>query len=194
MREADYSERNSLFLKRWVAYISGVEGFVGVLAHGSSTTGQADAFSDIDLICVTEPEWRPSGEDLEEIVSGVGGLVICKRVGIGGAGGVYFCLFEPGFLRVDMMFSSLASLGGLAQRPDFVWDGSQGRIAAKLRDEEFRSPQLDNDDLDHRFWLCVEQATRRLARGEYLEVLDVLAVLRRNFLGPMLFRRANLPP
>lgn len=169
--------------------------FVSLLQHGSHALGQVDQYSDIDLTCiVADGQIRSVLDDREKIVKMFGSLVMCKTAPIGEGRQVLFCLFSKFFLRVDIVFSELSELMGFKEEPLIVWDNSGGKLAEYIETCTIGWPRLESDDLDSRFWLCLEQAARRLGRGELFEVLDILAVLRAKFLGPMLFRHEKLPP
>lgn len=183
------------FAERVIRFMERDGRFVGLLRHGSSATGRADAHSDLDFTCVVREGCLPEVvADMEAIASAIGELKLCTPIRFIHGERSIFCLYGADLQRVEFTFKYPSGLADLAEAPIVDWDASDGDIEDGLGDARHGWQPLMPDDMEARFWMCVEQATRRLARGELFEVLEILGGLRRVFLGPMLFRRAGLPP
>jgi hypothetical protein len=191
----DAAERHDRFIAEAVCRLSEDKRVVGIIRHGSSAMAGVDNNSDLDITLVipsqTERDLPGLRTDIGELI---GDLIVCRPVPLPREGQVLFCLYRPDFLRVEIGFKTLGALGGYPEPPRLDWDGTGGEIERELARLDYAWTMLDANDVEARFWLCVEAATRWLARGEFLEVVDTLAILRKAFLGPMMWRRAGLPP
>ena len=183
------------FVEEAVARLGADPRVVGLLRHGSSASGEADEYSDLDLTLVLAPEYRDQVDRLEsEIAGAIGALAVCRPVPVPREGRVLFCLYAPDMLRVEIGFKPLGNLGGYAEPPRIELDKTGGALERELAGLDYRWIGLDPEEIEARFWLCVELGIRRLGRREIFEALDTLAILRKAFLGPMLSRREGLPP
>lgn len=167
----------------------------GVLLHGSYAGEDWDVYSDLDMTCVTgAEELSVVMAKRSAIAESLGSLEVSRSVPLPSGEQALFCLYGTELLRVEIVFKALNALSGYGERPLVLWERSVGEISAEIDPATYVWPKLRSSDIEGRFWLCVEQAARRLCRGEIMEVINILAILRHNFLGPMLLRRARLPP
>lgn len=192
---ADHAAHARRFVERAVAQLSADDRIIGLLHHGSAAKGQLDAYSDLDITCIVrDDDLAAVVAEGPRLLATLGELLAWKPAPLPDGGQAVFCLFDPGFLRVEFVFSALDGIYKLKDPPLILWDGCGGRIGRAVEATRNEWPRLAPDDLETRFWLNLEQAVRRLGRGEYFDVLDMLAMLRHYFIGPMILRRAGLPP
>jgi hypothetical protein len=169
--------------------------FDGLLLHGSSQQGQNDVYSDLDFVCLLSANKSTvSDEEMLEFMKSLGEIAVTAPVRLGAQARVYLCLYMAKLARVDFTVATRYHWKTMVEKPMVLWDRTDGELTKEIDQADFSWPKLDPDDLDSRFWLCVEQAVRRLGRGECFEILDILGIMRSNFLGPMLFRQAGLAP
>jgi predicted nucleotidyltransferase len=191
----DAAERHDRFVAEAVRRLDKDKRVIGIIRHGSSASADVDENSDLDLTFVIRSQAERDLPGLQaDVAELIGDLIVCRPVPLPREGRVLFCLYRPDFLRVEIGFKTLGALGGYPELPRLDWDGTGGEIEQELAMLDYAWTMLDADEVEARFWLCVEAATRWLARGEFLEVVDTLAILRKAFLGPMMWRRAGLPP
>lgn len=167
---------------------------VGVAAAGSWITGTMDEFSDIDLIAVARPEaYATVMADRFKIVESLGTVLSAFTGEHVGEPRVLICLYADPLLHVDVKFVSLDDFGRRIEDPIVLFE-RDGALTLAMAASEPRHPMPDIQWIEDRFWVWVHYAALRLGRGELFEVLDMLAFLRGQVLGPLaLVSHGQLP-
>lgn len=94
------------------------------------------------------------------------------------------CLYGPPVLHVDLKFVSLSDAATRIEDPVILWD-RDGRLTAVFQQTTAVYPTPDFQWIEERFWVWVHYVATKIGRGELFEVLDALAFLRRQVLGPL---------
>jgi hypothetical protein len=100
------------------------------------------------------------------------------------------CLYGNPVLHVDLKFVAIGDLDRRIENPIILRD-SDGTIAARLSQGSASWPNKDAEWFEERFWVWVHYAATKLGRGELFEVIDMLAFLRGQVLGPLAMRRVG---
>lgn len=165
-------------------------GVIALLGHGSYFKGRSDAYSDLDVIFVAEPSFIADvTENPQDLMKSYGDLIVCRSFQLGPDFSAVLSLFNPEVLRVDFGLRTRGGIKSLKERPTVLLDKTSGELSGEISEAEFRQQELDADEVEGKFWLLVEGATRRLLRGEYFETTYLLGFLRSAFLAPMISRR-----
>lgn len=165
--------------------------FIGLLAGGSAITGNTDAYSDLDLILVVHDDAyadvltrrRGFAETLGDLLYAFTGEHV-------GEPRLLICLYGNPVLHVDLKFVTIGDLDQRIENPIILWD-SDGTIAERLSRGSACWPNKDPEWFEERFWVWVHYAATKLGRGELFEVIDMLAFLRGQVLGPLAMRRVG---
>ena len=165
--------------------------FIGLLAGGSAITGSTDEYSDLDLILVVRDDAyadvltcrRGFAETLGDLLYAFTGEHV-------GEPRLLICLYGNPLLHVDLKFVTLGDLDQRVENPIILWD-YEGTIAARLSQGSACWPSKDPEWFEERFWVWVHYAATKLGRGELFEVIDMLAFLRGQVLGPLAMRRVG---
>ena len=163
-------------------------------AGGSFISGTLDEFSDLDLVVVVQPgAWPEILERRRAIAAALGPLLGAFTGEHVGEPRLLICLYGPPLIHVDLKFLPTQELGERVEDPVVLWDRN-GSVAARLAATTGRYPAPDRQWIEDRFWIWVHYAATKLARGELFEVLNVLAFLRAQVLGPLLLAEAGAQP
>lgn len=100
-------------------------------------------------------------------------------------------LYGPPLLHVDLKFVSLDDAHERIEDPVILWE-VDGRLSAAFARAEARYPSADPAWIEERFWIWANYLADKMERGEILEALDGLGVLRALVLAPLAFRRAGV--
>jgi hypothetical protein len=103
------------------------------------------------------------------------------------------CLYGPPLLHVDLKFVSLPEAATRVEDPVILWERG-GRLSAVCQQTPAVCPTPDLQWIEERFWVWVHYIAAKLGRGELLESLDGLAVLRRLVLGPLALQAQGAHP
>jgi predicted nucleotidyltransferase len=165
------------FLERLTAAAPADPRVAGVLLGGSVARGGADAYSDLDVVLVCRDKHASRGitAALPRFAASIGSLLSCFRGDHVG---------HP---------ELLISLYGPEKSPVVVWQRDEA-LAAALATPAARAEQADRRWIEDRFWVWVHYIAAKVARGELLEALDGLALLRARVLGPLIAERHGRPP
>lgn len=167
---------------------------VGVTAGGSFLSGDMDAFSDLDLVIVTEPGRQDEVLDARTEIAGRLGTLLSAFTGEHvGEPRLLICLYGAPLLHVDLKFVALGALHQRVEDPAVLW-ARDGRVGAALEQGAARYPQPDATWIGERFWIWMHYGAGKIGRGELFEAIDFLSFIRSAVLGPLALRRAGARP
>jgi predicted nucleotidyltransferase len=182
---ADFAERIVEALKR-------DDRFIGLLAGGSFRRGMIDEFSDLDLVVVAEDAVYASVmSERRELAARLGNLLYAFTGQHVGEPRLLICLYADPLLHVDLKFVRLDGLDVRVETPVILWD-RDGRVAKRLEAGQSEWPNRAPEWFDERFWVWIHYVASKLGRGEILDVVEALTLIRSWVLGPMIARRRNL--
>jgi predicted nucleotidyltransferase len=181
-------------LDRLITWARGDARILAILAGGSAASGTMDEFSDLDLVVVCR-DGSDGGvlEAMPERAGRIGPLLVSFTGEHVGEPRLLIALYGPPLLHVDLKVIALADLAQRVEDPLVVWerDGAASRtIAASAA----ARPAPDAQWIEDRFWVWLHYAAAKLGRGELLECLDALALMRSAALGPLIARRFRQHP
>ena len=169
-------------------------GIIGLAAGGSFVSGTFDEFSDLDLVVVVAPSYWPRVLDDRNALARSFGPLLASFTGEHvGEPRLLICLYGPPLLHVDLKFLPPDALDARVEDPIVLWDRT-GLVRGQLARAPARYPAPDLQWIEDRFWVWVHYAAGKLARGEVFEVLNLLAFLRAQVLGPLVLRQARAQP
>ncbi|WP_419167928.1 hypothetical protein [Candidatus Palauibacter sp.] len=189
-------ERHRAFLEGALAAVPGVDGIAGLAAGGTFIPDRSDEFdeiSDLDLVVAVEPAVWPGILDRRRAIA----RQLCPSFLAGftaehvGERRLLVCLYGPPLLHVDLKFVSLDDAHERIEDPVILWE-VDGRLSAAFARAEARYPSADPAWIEERFWIWAHYLADKIERGEILEALDGLGVLRALVLAPLAFRRAGV--
>lgn len=181
------------FAERTVQRLRGNPAVLGVLAAGSWLAKELDAFSDLDLILVTEEKLSASRARMQAMAESLGPLLSAFTGEHVGEPRLLICLYADPLLHVDLKFLTLEELSPLFEMPQLLLD-RDGRVQAALDRARQLPTGADHQWIEDRFWTWVHYALLKIGRGEYMEALDFFGAIRQLALGPLLLERnGHLP-
>jgi predicted nucleotidyltransferase len=168
---------------------------LGVAIGGSWRTGRIDAYSDLDVVLVAEEEaFESVMADRKAFAAEIGGLLAAFTAEHVGEPRMVICLYGPEpLLHCDLKFLTPSQLAVRVEDPVIEWE-RDGRIAQALATAPAEYPAPDAQWIEDRFWVWLHYGATKLARGELLEVQDMLPYLRGIVLGPLELQAAGLQP
>lgn len=176
------------FVDQAVARLSADPRIESVLLAGAPLTGDADAFSDVDLVLICrEADYAAVMAERRTIAGSLGPLLAAFTGEHVGEPRVLICLFDAPLLHVDLKFVTRDDLAVRVETPRIVFD-RDGTLPAALAAGSAAWPARPPEWFEERFWIWVHYAAAKIARGELFEALDLLAFLRSQVLGPLLAR------
>lgn len=181
------------FLDHALATLPGEPWLVGVAAAGSLATGTMDAFSDIDLVLVVEPEVHGDIMSSREAIAARLGPLLSAFTGEHvGQPRLLLCLYGPPLLHVDFYFESLFDVVKRTDELVVLWERDD-RLSILLADRPVVVAATDPQWFEDRFWVWVHKAAGKIGRGELFESIEYLAFLRSRVLGPLVLRAVDQP-
>jgi len=147
--------------------------------------GQMDEFSDLDLVLAVAPAAVAEvSESRMDIARSLGSLLAGFTGEHVGEPRLLICLYKEPLLHVDLKFVSVDDFGDRVEDPVVLWERDSALTRAMgARPAVF--PMPDAQWIEDRFWVWVHYAATKLGRGELFEVIDFIAFLRLQVLGPM---------
>ena len=103
------------------------------------------------------------------------------------------CLYGPELLHVDLKFVTLEMLTQRVEEPVVLFTRDNTALERQLAKFSAHWPDMTPEWFESRAWIWLHYAVVKLGRGELFEAIGMLAFFREQVLGPMLYRRANLP-
>lgn len=178
-------EAHHSFLQTALPQLAADPRLVGVAAGGSLISGTMDEFSDLDLVIAVEPTLvdqvmqnrYPIAEQLGPLLTAFTGEHVNEPR-------LLICLYGPPLLHVDLKFVSLSDVAIRVEDPLILWE-RDGRLSAALQQGTAQYPLPNLQWIEDRFWIWIHYCAVKIGRGELLEAVDFLAVLRAQVLGPL---------
>lgn len=168
--------------------------FEALLVAGSVAAGQADAWSDLDLVVVCTREAWPGVLDARHGFAATCGPLLAAFTGEHvGEPRLLICLYGPPLVHVDFKFVTVQAL---AERVDElrVLVDKTGVAWRVLSDSRARYPAPDLDWIEARFWTWIHYGATKIGRGETLEACEMLGFLRWRVLGPLALQSVGATP
>lgn len=168
--------------------------FVGVVLGGSTARGEADEHSDLDLVVVCQDEDHAATlATMPELAAELGPLLAAFTGEHVGEPRLLIALYGPPLLHVDLKLVARRDLAPRVEDGLVLWERDGAVVAGRDGvDAEWPSPSLQW--IEDRFWVWTHYGATKIARGELLECLDLLAMIRGTVLGPLVAVRAGVRP
>ena len=165
-----------------------------LLAGGSFIHGGFDQYSDLDFVVVIDPLYYDEIMAQRMAFAGTLGHLLHAFTGEHvGEPRLLICLFGPELLHVDLKFITLDMLTQRVEEPTVLFTRDNDALKRQLAKFSAHWPNMTPEWFESRAWIWLHYAVVKLGRGELFEALGMLSFFREQVLGPMLFRRANLP-
>lgn len=192
--EAVLPELHAGFLARALESLARDARLVGVAAGGSYVTGTIDEFSDLDLVIAVEPaSYERVLADAKPIAAGIAPLLAAFVGDHVYEPRLLICLYGPPLLHVDLKFVRVDDLADRVEDPVVLWE-RDGRMTAALANGVASFPTPDLVWVEERFWPWVHYIAAKIGRGELLQAVDSLELLRGLALGPLVLGRYGARP
>ena len=167
--------------------------FTGLLAGGSLIHGGVDEFSDLDLVLVVaDSAYDAVMAERRAIAKGFGDLLAAFTGEHVGEPRLLICLYGPELVHVDLKFVVADALSDIIESPRILFD-RDGSMAARLGKSAVRWPDRELAWFEERFWIWIHYGATKLGRGELFEAIAMLAFIRDQVLGPLVYRREGQP-
>lgn len=193
MNFSNYKNIHEAFAAQTVSALKSDENIMGIAVAGSWITAELDAFSDLDLIIVTN---KPVGGDKEKMTAYANRLGNLLNAFTGehvGEPRLLICLYSDPLLHVDLKFVTLEEFATRIETPVILLDRDE-HLKGRIEQSEPNFPHPDYQWIEDRFWTWIHYGLLKVGRGEYFEALDFMAFLRMVVFGPLLhLRNGNLP-
>ncbi|WP_420147543.1 nucleotidyltransferase domain-containing protein [Spirosoma sp.] len=166
---------------------------VGLAAGGSWASGEVDAYSDLDLVLVTNQKIAPDLERMQEYAARLGAMLASFRGDHVGEPRLLIALYGASLLHVDIKFLTPEEFHNRVEDPIVLWERDE-LLTNIIRQSSAQYPPFDFQWAEDRFWIWAHYAALKIGRGEYFEAIDFLAFVRNAVIGPMLhLKNASLP-
>lgn len=168
--------------------------FEALLLAGSAAAGQADEWSDLDLVIVCAPEAWPAVLDARQQFARDCGPLLSAFTGEHvGEPRLLICLYGPPLLHVDLKFVTPEAVAARVDDPRVLLDKT-GDATRALAASRALYPAPEPDWIEDRFWTWVHYAATKIGRGEMFDALEMLGYLRCRVLGPLALQAVGATP
>lgn len=166
---------------------------VGLCAGGSWASGDMDAYSDLDLVVVTNQKIAPDLTAMQQYAERFGPMLASFRGDHVGEIRLLIVLYEASLLHVDIKFLLPDEFHDRVEDPVILWEREQ--VLTEIMEQSVATyPPFDFQWAEDRFWIWTHYAAVKIGRGEFFEAIDFLAFVRNAVLGPMLhLKNSGLP-
>lgn len=166
---------------------------VGLAAGGSWASGEVDAYSDLDLVLITNRKIAPDLGQMQDYATTFGTIVASFRGDHVGEPRLLIALYESSLLHVDIKFLTPDEFHHRIEDPIILWERDQ-ILTRIMQQSTAQYPSFDFQWAEDRFWIWAHYAALKVGRGEFFEAIDFLAYVRNAVLGPMLhLKNSGLP-
>jgi hypothetical protein len=180
-------------LARAVELAQADDAAVGLVVNGSVAAGAADEFSDLDLVVVYGEDGTDLPRRAHEFVAALGDVLVAFTGEHVGEPSLVIALVGDPARHVDVKCVRAAEQGHRVEDGVIVWQRGTAVDDAR-RGTEPAWPAPDPQWLEDRFWVWLHYAAAKAGRGELLECLDALGVLRSVVLGPLIAQQRGVLP
>lgn len=181
------------FLENAVRVVRDDAETIGLAVGGSYASGNADAYSDLDLVLVTAYPIAPDVGQMRAYASRLGQLLASFRGDHVGEPRLLIALYDAPLLHVDIKFLTIAEFQERVENPVVLYERN-GALTAVIEQSTAHYPDFNFQGTEDRFWIWIHYAALKIGRGEYFEALDFLAFLRGAVLGPMIHLKNGNEP
>ncbi|MBZ7459279.1 nucleotidyltransferase domain-containing protein [Klebsiella michiganensis] len=165
-----------------------------LLGGGSLILGGFDQYSDLDFVIVVDPLYYDEIMAQRVAFAGTAGNLLHAFTGEHvGEPRLLICLYGPELLHVDLKFVTLDMLTQRVEEPVVLFSRDRHALEQHLAKFSAQWPDMTPEWFESRAWIWLHYAVVKLGRGELFEAMGMLSFFREQVLGPMLYRRANLP-
>jgi len=181
-------------LDRLVDVAAGDRRIVGVTVGGSGATGATDAWSDLDtvIVCGDAAAAAAVAADARHLAARLGPLVSAFTGEHVGEPRLLIALYAPPPLHVDLKVVAVEDLATRVEDGRIAWE-RDGLVSAAYARAPAAWPPVDPQWIEDRCWTWVHYIATKIGRGELLEAVDGLAMLRGLALGPLIALRDGRP-
>ena len=166
---------------------------VGLAVGGSWASGELDAYSDLDLVVVTNQKIAPELDNMRAYAAKFGAMLASFRGDHVGEPRLLIVLYEASILHVDIKFLLPDEFHHRVENPVILWEREQA-LTQIIEQSPATYPPFDFQWMEDRFWIWAHYAALKIGRGEFFEAIDFLAFVRNAVLGPMLhLKNSSLP-
>jgi predicted nucleotidyltransferase len=181
------------FITKAIEQIQQDSDAVGLAAGGSWASGEVDAYSDLDLVLITNQKIAPELSKMQEYATGLGSLIASFRGDHVGEPRLLIALYESSLLHVDIKFLTPDEFHDRVEDPIILWERDQ-ILTNIFQQSKAQYPPFDFQWTEDRFWIWAHYAALKVGRGEFFEAIDFLAFVRNAVIGPMLhLKNSSLP-
>ena len=181
------------FLENAVRVVQHDSETIGLAVGGSFASGNTDAYSDLDLVLITDQPIAPDVSQMRAYASRLGQMLASFRGDHVGEPRLLIALYDAPLLHVDIKFLTLAEFQERVEDPIVLYERGSA-LTTVIQQSTAHYPDVDFQWIEDRFWIWAHYAALKIGRGEYVEALDFLAFLRSTVLGPMMhLKNGNLP-
>ena len=181
------------FITKAIEHIQQDPDAVGLAAGGSWASGEVDAYSDLDLVLVTNRKIAPELAQMQEYAAGLGSMLASFRGDHVGEPRLLIALYESALLHVDIKFLTPDEFHDRVEDPIVLWEREE-TLTTIIQQSTAHYPPFDFQWTEDRFWIWAHYAALKVGRGEYFEAIDFLAFVRNAVIGPMLhLKNSSLP-
>jgi hypothetical protein len=181
------------FIQRVIGIIDKSPDMVGLAVAGSWITQETDAFSDLDLILISENKISYDPTQMRAIANQFGTLLSAFTGEHVGEPRVLICLYDEPLLHVDLKFLLPDEFYERVENPVVVWE-RENRLTQIITKTISAWPYPDYQWIEDRFWVWIHYAALKIGRGELFETLDFISFLRTMVLGPLLLIKNGHQP
>ena len=166
---------------------------VGLAVGGSWASGELDAYSDLDLVLITNRKIAPDTSQMQAYATKLGPMLASFRGDHVGEIRLLIALYGPSLLHVDIKFLTPDEFLHRVEDPIVLWE--RDRVLTTIMEKSMALyPPFDFQWTEDRFWIWAHYAALKIGRGEFFEAIDFLAFVRNTVLGPMLhLKNSSLP-
>lgn len=181
------------FIAKAIEFVQHDSDAVGLAAGGSWASGEVDAYSDLDLVLVTNRTIAPDLIQMQAYAANFGTVLASFRGDHVGEPRLLIALYESSLLHVDIKFLTPDEFHHRVEDPIILWERDEA-LTEIIRQSTAQYPPFDFQWAEDRFWIWAHYAALKLGRGEFFEAIDFLAYVRNAVLGPMLhLKNSQLP-
>lgn len=181
------------FIAHAIEVLSPLPDMVGLAIAGSHITKETDAFSDLDLVLVSQYPYASDVNQMKNIAHQLGTVLSAFTGEHVGEPRLLICLYANPLLHVDIKFLTPNEFHQRIENPLIVWERDH-TLSQIVQTTQATWPYPDYQWIEDRFWVWIHYASLKIGRGELFEAFDFLGFLRMVVLGPLLhIKNGNQP-
>ena len=158
---------------------------VGLVINGSVAAGTADEYSDLDLLVLYSEATADLPMRAHELTVSLGGRLVGFTGEHVGEPSLVIALLDEPLRHVDVKCALVSKECRRVEDGVVVWERDSAVTRARAGTEA-QWPDPDAQWIEDRVWVWIHYAAAKAGRGELLECLDALSLLRAAVLGPLI--------